>query len=478
MVFLHERWQRMNDRPNIILVAMDATRTDRLSTYGYDRLTSPNIDRFAQDGVLFESAFAPSVWTLPVMASIFTGLPPHVHGTTWSRPILPANCLTLAEILSNAGYDTLGISPGAWIGPATGLARGFDSFIEIYRLIQRKPEWNVTKLLNRFFIKYVFNRTDKGAQRINTTVAHWLGSRRIEKVNKPFFLFLHYMEPHYPYRPPKPYISMDFTNRKDLRMARQIKHNPLDYFAGRLTLSQQDLRLLSQLYDSEIAYLDLQLGNLIRSLNQYDLLESSVVILFADHGENIGDHGLMDHHFCLYDTLIHVPLIIRYPPRFPRGLRLTQIVESRDIFSTALKLAGIDNVSLYHDNHSLLIDDIRQNPRRYAIAQCSGEFVNAIRKRKPRVDISHYGQRLTAIRTERYKYIESSTGATELYDLQSDSNEDHNIAQEEAVLCKQLQGVLHSDLRDGVDEQLQNGSNEVIDDPIVQERLRYLGYLD
>lgn len=466
------------DSPNIVLVMMDATRVDRLSCYGYERPTTPNIDRIASEGVVYEQAFAPEVWTLPVAASVFTGLMPQEHCVTFQHPRLPSRHPTLAGLLAQQGYTTLGISSNAWTGSATGLDRGFSDFWEPYRLLSGATWFRVTNWINRFYIKYIFHRYDKGARRINRFAKRWLRRREISQVDRPFFMFVHYLEPHSPYRPPQPFDALYLEDRNLVAKAKRINHHALDFFAGRITLNEQDFEVLNRLYDAEIAYTDAQFGQLYKTLEETGLLERTAVILFADHGENIGHHGLLDHHFCLYDSLIHVPLIIRYPPQFPRGQRVEELVQIQDIFRTLSELAGLADHRMPRLTRSLRIEEVRENPRGYVIAQTSEANLSNVEKRKPVMDISCYDRRLWAVRTSRYKYVEGSDGSTELYDLQVDPNEHRNIAHERPNDASKLQRILRREFPMQAQGQDGESSGDVIDDPTVLERLRSLGYID
>jgi len=464
--------------PSVMLVMIDATRTDRLSCYGYDRPTTPNIDKIASEGVLYEQAFAPDVWTLPVMSSVFTGLVPHDHGVTFQRPRLASHHVTLAGLLAEQGYVTWGASAVPWIGRATGLDRGFSEFWEAYRLLKGRAPSKVAELINRFYAKYIFQRYGRGARRITQAVIRRLQAKQSNHAHSPFFMFVHYMEPHYPHNPPKPYDALFFEDRQLLARAKKINHHPLDFFAGKIVLNEEDFELLNNLYDAEITYMDAQLGQLYRALEELGLLDTTAIVLFADHGENIGDHGLLDHHFCLYDSLIHVPLIVRYPPQFARGERIEELITTTDIFRTILELAGLGDDQIPGNTRSLRVEDVRASPRDYITAETTGEFLRAIEKRKPVRDLSHYDRKLRAVRTSRYKYIEGSDGSMELYDLRSDPDEQCNLANERPNDLARLQRILRREFQMRVESQDSEKSGSIIDDSIVVERLRSLGYID
>jgi arylsulfatase A-like enzyme len=462
--------------PNVILVIMDAMRVDRLSCYGCDRVATPHIDQIANEGVLYEQAFAPDVWTLPVMSSLFAGLMPHVHGVDYEAPRLSDEYRTLASLLADRGYLTWGISANSWVSWVTGLDRGFDRFREVHRLLQghdsRAAQW-----ANRFYAKYIFSRYDQGAQRINQIARRWLLSRKEARDDRPLFLYLHYMEPHYPYDPPRPYGESLFEDHRLYNAAKRIDHHPLRFLAGKTTLNEEHYRLLNRLYDAEIVYLDAQLGHLDRILRDCGLYETTVLILVADHGENIGDHSLLDHHFCLYDSLLHVPLVIRYPARFTGGQRIGDLVETRRLFRTILKVASVTADCVPGDERGLLPDDLGVGGPGYVKAETSGEFALALRKGSSGDSLLHYPRKLWAVRTAQYKYIESSDGSSELYNVEQDPEELHDVAGEEPREIVTLRELLQHEFPNRPDGGCSARAAPLPNDPVVLERLKSLGYI-
>ena len=460
-------------QPNIIMIMMDATRADRLSCYGYPRSTTPHIDKISEQSILYEQAFSPDVWTLPVATSIFTGLMPHEHGVDFDNPRLPDEITTLAERLSRNGYETWGISPGVWIGPSTNLSRGFSRFLEPHRLIKTRKLPHLVEPINRIYTKYFFKRSDKGADRINQAAIKWLTMER-SNPSAPFFMFLHYMEPHYPYRPPTPFYERFLEDRAAVREAQAIKYHPLDFLAGKLSLSARQVSLLNDLYDGELAHLDSKIGELYSKLESHQFLENTVIILFADHGESLGEHGLFDHHFALYDTLIRVPLIVRLPVVSSGGTRISELVQTNELHSFVLKIASIRGQS-----SSKLAPLRGEDSIGYVLSETPGAFVESTRRRHPAADLDHFARNIYSVRTSKYKYIEGSDGSVEFYDLQRDPDEKVNLATAMAnsAEMKRLRELLHRDLPVSVPNKRPT-SDLSDDDPVFVERLRSLGYLD
>ncbi len=203
-------------------------------------------------------------------------------------------------------------------------------------------------------------------------------------------------------------------------------------------MRDKDFEILRALYDGEISYLDFRMGQLFDYLRELQVLDDTVLIITSDHGENFGEHHLMDHQFCVYDTLLHVPLIIRYPKLFQPGLRVTQQVQTTDIFPTILDIAGIEWDKGKIQRHSLLKQGDANEPT-FAIAELSkwhwavGEL-----KGNPNFDAMKYDRRLKTIRTDSFKYIWASDGNHELYDIRNDSAEINNLIETQPEKAKEL----------------------------------------
>lgn len=475
----------LNNRPNILMIMMDATRADRLSSYGYSSPTSPNIDRIAKEGVLFQNAFSPDVWTLPSMASVFTGLMPHEHGADYETPKVPEKYLTLAELLKEKDYITRGISTSPWIGTATGLNRGFDKFWESYLVIQNKKKSRPVDLVNRFYSKYIHKMYDKGASRSTKEIIKWMKMFKSTDQSNPFFFFLHYLEPHYPYLPPKSYRKAYIPEPNELKKAEKIKYNPLDVFAGKIEISDKEYELLNKLYDGEIAYMDSCIGRIYDAMEKIGLLKDTMIILFADHGENIGHHGLIDHHFCLYDSLIHVPLIIRYPKLFPAGSKVSEPVQTNDIFQTLVQINHLQVNQSPRYSKSLLPETKEWEARPHVLSETTGSFVRAIEGRGPNQDLSVWDHKSICIRDNQYKYIRHSNGSEEFYNLKTDPKETENLLGSVEPLSQNQRQVIEEFKKGfpGLFEVQKESDSDVnlealTDDPIIKKQLQSLGYLE
>ena len=319
--------------PNILLLVLDCVRADGLGVYGNPRSVTPRLDELADRSRRYTQARSAAVWTLPSHASLFTGLHPRQHGVNVDNRFLNPAIPTLAETLQQVGWQTAAFSTNAWVGPHFGLDRGFEHFSALWRIFPSMgkaafPWWE--KALR----KRVLERHDKGARKLNKYVERWWREER--DPDRPFFLFGLYLDAHLPYQPPRGYAER-LLQGEALRNARNANQDAWAYMAGEVAMTQEDFEGLRALYDAEIAYVDEQLGALLDFLESVGGLDNTIIIITSDHGENIGHHELMDHQYCVYDSLAHVPLLIHHPDHFPSGNDPT-LVQHTDLFPTIFDL--------------------------------------------------------------------------------------------------------------------------------------------
>lgn len=315
---------------NIILISVDTLRASSLSCYGYPLETTPYMDRFAKDALIFTNAVSSSSWTLPAHASLFTGLVPYRHGAHYadrstqageSVPLheldmvgvqpLPSKQITLAEVLKEDGYTNVAfVSNFAALSHSLGLAQGFDIYEDRERTwVTFRPFYHriLRTLMKDFglFQDFVNRRIKpfRSAEEISNEAIRWLKESREE----PFFLFLNYMEPHTPYLPYPPFhkrfLKKTVISMKDPFWEVMANHRPL----------REDERdyLLSQ-YDGEVAYADVHIGRLFDFLRSIGLYDTSMIVFLSDHGELFGEHNLL-RHTGLYEEVLKIPLIVKYP---------------------------------------------------------------------------------------------------------------------------------------------------------------------
>lgn len=456
-------------KPNIILIVMDAARAKHLSCYGYHRPTTPNLERFAERSVVYETAISPAGWSLPSHASMFTGLYPSRHGAHDQHKYLRPEYLTMAEILRSWGYHTLAVCHNEYVSSTTGLNRGFAEFNPIIRRLPRplkkikqKAEAGIATLLGL---------RDSGARSINRQVIAAL--HRLQTNERPFFMFVHYLEPHAPYRPPQKY-NRYLPKGVFPTEAKQVNQDRVKYLAELVSMDERDFEILTALYDGEITYLDTRIAQVLRWLEDSGLLDRTMVIITSDHGENLGDHQMLGHTYCLYDTLLHVPLIIHYPKGTVAPGRVEHQVQTLDTLPTILSMLGDTSSETYR---SLQGCDLLSSARHeFTIAEQANPDLTTFYSRFPGVDVSRYDRALKMIRTDHYKYIRASDGNHELYDLQVDPDEQHNINAERPDVAEELDRRL-TEWRNSFEEAIP--SDEVPEfDEAVKERLRALGYLE
>lgn len=276
-------------------------------------------------------------------------------------------------------------------------------------------------------------RRDKGARYTNHQLYSLLP--KLHSENRPFFIFASYTEAHIPYRPPNKY-NIYLPPGVSPRQAQQVNQDRWKYMTGHAPMSEQDFDILTALYDGAVAYTDARLAQLFDYLEQLELLDDMIIVIVGDHGENLGEHQLMGHGYCMYDTAVHVPLIIHYPKGTVAPGRVLYQVQTVDILPSILAVLGDTSSELYHSlqGHNLLSSDRHE----FTIAEQSYPDMSTFDKRYPNADVSKYNRALKMIRTEQYKYVWASDDKHELYDLQADPDETHNIITEQPHVANDL----------------------------------------
>ena len=468
-----------HNKPNIVLIVMDATRPDHLSCYGYERNTSPYIDKIAKEGVVFKNVISPSTWTVPSHASIFTGLFPFEHRAGHVSPYLPEKVETLTEILKKEGYQTLAYSNNPWMSFFNEGHRKFDDFQEGWREQRERYFYEVIyseliKLVRRNDPTWLIK--DKGAAKTNQYVSRWIGNN----LEFPFFVFINYMETHFPHYPsPRNsiYIPENIAPGEINRVLRSaIGMGKGGAFLTKRERSQEELSLINALYDGEIHYLDKRIGELYEHLRKLNILDDTLLIITSDHGENLGDHGILGHAFGLFNNLLHVPLIIRYPKYFKPGLIIENNVQTIDIFYTIL-----DAVSINYNPSNLglgksLIKRIKGHEYAEMMLAEHDKPTDALgQAEKFGIDANHINKDQRAIIFRGYKYIQTSRGEEELYDLKTDPNESHNLISEKREIAAALKSRLGEIYK--TDRARAAGVKKIQMDKETESKLRSLGYL-
>ncbi|HSN54033.1 MAG TPA: sulfatase [Candidatus Sulfomarinibacteraceae bacterium] len=418
-------------RPNLVVYLVDALRTDRLGVYGCERPLSPRLDDMAADSVVFTDAVAQSSWTKASVASIFTGLWPREHGVNGPDDRLPEDLPTLPERLHDAGYRTAAIVANAYVGRPFGFARGFDHFE---------------------FIEHTRGRSEVLHERVTA----WLDG--LPDDGRPFFLYVHTIDPHAPYAPPPPYLERFAGDVADPSVGQVETVRGL--VLGTVDPSPDLTRDLRALYDGEVAANDASFGRLLDELEGRGELDRSVVVFTSDHGEAFGEHGTFTHGLDLYREVLAVPLVVRLPGGAGGGRRVDATVQHIDVPPTLLSLGGVAGADELPG--SVLLDG-------------SGEP----RKLPPRAVLAYldyWGRTGAAAIRDGWKLIEPRSAAfgtgSELYRLPDDPGETRNLAFSAPVRAGWLLAQLDHALLTG-----RHGERTRIDSE-TREQLKALGYLE
>jgi len=430
-------------RPNVILIVMDTVRADHLSIAGYSRDTTPNLRKMAADATWYSQAVSAADVTLSSHASIFTGLYPSWHGAychppdaDFGRPIGPVP--TMAELLAESGYQTLGVAANLYLRPQFGLERGFQQF-RIPRPVPVLPteSWymlrnSIRRAIGWFTDTAQFDRLYSRGEAVNREFFAML--RKQSPAPAPFFAFFNYMDAHFPYIPPAPFDGL-FPGREpgiaqaDLAaLARQSAAGRVSPVYTRHTASQ---------YDGGIAYIDAQIGQLVDWLKREGEYENTMIVVTADHGESFGEKGLFQHGNSLYANLLHVGLLVKYPHSAHTGVVNTP-VSLLDILPTVLKAAGVKAPAILQGED--LLDPAATAPRKLF----SESFPCPV-THKPECPA---GCTMRAVLSWPDKYIFTGNGKSELYELRQDPEEAHNLlgslAQKAQTLSQELNAWVKS----------------------------------
>jgi arylsulfatase A-like enzyme len=425
-------------RPNILLVVIDTARADRFPWAGYARPTAPRLAALAREATVYTNAWSPAPWTVPAHASLFTGRYPSLHRTDCGSLRLPDAEVTLAEILRDAGYRTVGYTANPWLGSTYNFQQGFDTWGETWREVTDADEDTGATLNN---------------ERIDRFLRWYAGNQDAQR--RPFFLFVNYFEPHLPYHPPEPERSRLLRPGTDPARAERLAHlghpEEMRYILGRSDLTPDDLATLNDLYDGEIAYVDRRIGEVVDLLRSLGLLDRTVVAVTGDHGENIGDHHLMDHKMSVHATLLHVPLLLRYPGRVAADARIDTPVQMHDLFPTLLGLAGTaappDDVVEAVPLPGTGVDGPRRGPHAPMIGEVAGppvEFLKVMRETFPGADLARFDRTQVSLRHDGWTIQWGSDGRNALFHVAEDEGETRDLAASEPERLRAMQAEVEA----------------------------------
>jgi arylsulfatase A-like enzyme len=473
-------------QPNILLIVLDTARASRV----YDSDLMPNLNSFADEAATYRNAYTTAPWSLPSHSSLFTGRYTSDHRTHANAPQFTPETTALAARLADAGYETLAYSNNFWVNRSFGFDTGFDEYRVGWELFDGGEGFGevgkehsdlvdqlrafAPKLLSRNGLKTLANalylvtlwdRFDSGARRTTNQANQW-----VRNSDNPFFMFLNYHEPHLDYDPPDSYTAEVTPDGMTPPDAGDVNQEAWAYVTGEVEMDESDFERLRTLYDGELRYLDKRLGELFDTLEAEGELEDTLVVVTSDHGENLGDHDLMAHQYCLFDTLLHVPLIVRGPGVEP-GVR-DGLVELRDLYQTVLDAADCDT-ALSPET------DIRGHPDRDAVAaeywtppcptselkETYGDLPERVRK---------FDRGLQAVRTREWKLILGTDGSCKLYNVSQDPREQTDVSESNPDVVEELTKTIQSRL-----DPITTDSSRTDPDvsPVISNRLEDLGYI-
>ena len=408
--------------PNILVIVVDTLRADHLSAYGYARATSPNFDRIAKQGVLFENTYSASSWTLPSHASLLTGRYPHEHGADLDR--YDGRYPTIAQALRGEGYRTGAFSANIfYFCRVRGFGPGFLHFEDFF------GSWaNIASLTfygHKFnqFVTIPLGYKDvpgrKRAPEVNQEFLQWID----RDPGKKFFAFLNYFDVHDPYLPREPYRSQFASAKNPGGLIDEFNESAPQSVSQ---LTPEKLQGEKDAYDGAFAFVDDEIGKLFSDLKARGLAENTLVVITSDHGEELGDHGLLLHQDSLYRQELHVPLVFWWPGKIPAGVRLGTTISNTALPATIMDLLGHNEQSTFPGPSLAQIwktpADVSAWPEPVAeLAQVP--FVPGKKNKVP----GNYGAMKSLI-TSRWQYITNEKLGEELYDWREDPQELHNLA--------------------------------------------------
>lgn len=464
---------------NIIWIVMDTARRDHISVYPTARITTPNLNAFAKDALVFRQAYSAAPWTLPSHASMFTGTFSSRHGAHHSSEPeeqrgspLAAENLTIAEVLSANGYRTAAVAANkAYLHRWTGLSQGFDFYFDAWPLVHNLFWGPVLRNFHPDFRHSVLRINEVClAPEINQIVFDWL-DRHASNRERPFFLFINYMEPHGGVgHLPQPFDSR-FGFVRNPKLGRRMIS---DAEIGRVVrfekeVSPEHKALWNSYIDRKIYFMDHHIGKLLDRLKSSGLYDDSFIIVTSDHGELFGEHHSFSHGVDLYNELIWIPLIVKYPGSRQKGFS-DRLVQTVDLMPELLYNLGIE-----------IPAQVQGEP----FAEISHPIVSEVFSNKHNSLVRLYPRRFdrdlraiySAGKANFFKYIFASNAMSEMYDLKTDPFELDNLIDKRPAVAERLTKEL-KDWRNSFEPIMSAESKaRQIDDKEFEKRLRSLGYI-
>ncbi len=408
--------------PNVLLISIDTLRADHLGSYGDPHGLTPHLDRVADEGVLFTQAVTSSPWTLPAMASLFTAQYPRRHGagaltngrTPLGRSPLPPASWTLPSALHEHGFRTHAIVTNPYLALRYGFGAGFDSYENITIESEAFLAFSQTTALRLLTSAWPAVASGDRGETVSRRACQWL-DKAVR--SEPFFLWLHYIDPHPPYS--RAGATSHRSMRGDMSLEPALKDTGIGSTSpdiarlrsGEVRLSASEKEAVHDLYRAEVRSVDQAVGSVLDTLQHLGLSRRTLVVIVGDHGEEFWEHGGVEHGRTVYDEVVRIPLLIRWPGHLPPALRVSAVVRITDVAPTVLDLLHLPTPPP-SDGKSL-------------VGLMHGE------ESQPRVALIEnmlFAEERIGIRTDRQKYVRWETGKEEAYDLASDPAECRDLA--------------------------------------------------
>ena len=468
---------KKNRKPDILIIVFDAARAENWSVMGYDKPTTPNLERLAEHFVIYQNCISAATWTLPSSTGLFTGMYPSSHRLVIDGDRLSDNYKLMAQIFSQQGYRTAKVTGQVpYVSDFTGLDRGFETHFEPAMSMLRKLYRGRKKHSNNYENTYgymegvdlmldleaearlqakggwarqfkfwltgwfdvgakacfaearrLWQQTDRGANgdtRGGTRGGARGGARGGD--DRPLFLYIHLQETHAEYKPPHRYRKLFVPAELRSHNFATINQRPNTHAAGAVEMSEEDFAILTGLYDGCIRYLDEQVGKFIDDLNpKSQRFNDAFMLVTADHGDCIGRHGVLGHQFVCYDELVHIPWLVKWPRLAGQGAGVVDketLVQNVDLLPTLCKLLDIDVPT---QNEGI---DILHDKREVTISELLKPFGGSAVRQGLHNKVKSFNRAVLAVRSLTNKLVTySNDQADEFFDLVTDPGEKHNL---------------------------------------------------
>lgn len=461
--------------PNIIIVVIDAARPDYFSCYGFPKMTTPNINKLAQEGVLFENVISTAPWTIPSHGSMFTSLYPYQHKATWETLRLKEGIPTIFDIFTERGYEAAAISANSLI-------------VSPYSMFGNKTKILGPSVCNELDISSFardFDYKKTNSQKIADYFVEYLGQIRPDK---PQIIYLNFYDLHAKYLAREPFYSR-YVNEENKKILQDLG----DFYAlhfkemnDEIEISEPIVSALRASYTARLAMIDEDLGRVIEKLKGRGFLDNSILIITSDHGDVLGDHKKpsFHHQFSIYNSLLNIPLIF-YCKTIGRPKRISvPLIQNIDILPTILELCGIKKPSSLNNSPGVSLTEYLFNsnynviPRKYAVSTYESPLRFIVRNKK-KVNPA-YLKNLMAIQDERYKLIFSNDGRQELYCIREDKFEKENVADKLPQKVTELKEAFYEIMKkyNAPADGKGYAENNPFEQEIMVQKLRSLGYIE